>query len=236
MAAIMVDSAYSAKIYNDLSHVDDLTGTPESLQELSTVIYQHGVSDELLISRMHKHFELKDGEKVILRIDDNKNMITSVPEAGDVANAMPCVWNVQPDGILIPVTFIVASGIHADKLRDMRKKVDECGSTLLLELTSIIKKYGLFNTVGFSLNYLDVLTVPDGTIVNEDTFAGRKQTLSVIHQDGYLKSETDGIFTHWNASARADGIVASMGCCRCDKSGHHNYHGGTNTWITPCEG
>ena len=94
-----------AATYNALRHIDQYEEVPPNLEVLGRELLAWGLQDVVLLTRLHKHFELADGERVVQRVDSTTNTIKSSPETGS-SDAVACSWKLFEDGTSAPVSFL----------------------------------------------------------------------------------------------------------------------------------
>ena len=196
-----------ACVYNALRHIDDCTSTPPHLDKLGAVLVEHGATS-LVITRLHKHFELADGERVVLRLHHAAQKLVATVEAEAVSpDAVACSWQVRADGGLEPVAFIDGS----PSLREESAAfVGANGATLRGAVTSVLNACKIGALCGLSLDLSRALGVPAGAVLLEATYDGRVQESSVVSA-GSCSGEQH-IVTHWAAKEMGGGI-ATLGKC-----------------------
>jgi hypothetical protein len=213
--------ATPALTYNSLRHIDEYEETPPFLETFGRLLHEFGLGDSVVLTRLHKHFELEEGagEHVVLRLDVAANKIVSAVEPGmPVAKSVvPCTWKVSTNGSLAPVAFVELVGPAAPALASMHAAAIAAlqHAPASEAIKAFVNAHALNNLVGVSLDLGSILNVPHGSLLFESTYDGRQQECCVVRSDEHDLASS--IATNWSAVPSHEGGVIVLAKCVCNR-------------------
>lgn len=208
---------FNARIFDELQDFAEVSGCISELERelptLSRVIVSHGVQDLVCVTLLHKHFDLKAGEKLVEELNESGSTLT--PQSLESHFLVPCLWKVND-----VMTDFPEKGF--DPLEFIRKDRPE-GRNALLQVTSLLEKRAflsefastirendLVGTFGLSLVRREHLLPKSDEYLLESTDEAKRMLTFAVRKINAIKA-TNVVPTMWRFGA--NGQVSHCGHC-----------------------
>jgi len=231
---------YHAVDVNALLHIQETRELEldEDALECGELFLKYDVCDSAALSRLHNHFKLKDGERIVVTVEEScksrrkvgltgKQFVKKAPrEARD--DDVPYIFRfgVAPDGklLILPLEYISKEGATKKLAVEVEKRVDQILSNegFLKSLNCKIRLQQNLKNFGFQAIYEDlVLEKPNsGDVLHEHNWY-RYQEMSYRE----FLPDTDSTVTSWRFKKdENNGTCYCVGRCYCWWSGSCHYH------------
>ena len=214
---------YSASDFNGMIHgkVASKIYLEDQVQRLGAIIVEHGLEEAVGVWRVHKHFDLTDGERVVGRFT-NDSLIDVKVESTSGENQDDCVpthYKFEADGSATPMQFMEKGGNLGSILSEKINSAFSEKPEFLPEFAALINALGVHDRLGLALRWEFALKdqCPGG--VMENTMDGeRTQTLFPLQLEENVWS---GNTTMWTFEKGLGGAVVKKLNCSC---GHTKLH------------
>jgi hypothetical protein len=207
---------YHSGIFNKLPHIDEVAQYDVSSQVLilGDLIVDLGLQDYIALHRIHKHFDVSEKEKVVMK------------DAGGYLRLEPCFEHsdylpymfAYIDNAWRPLQFVNKDfpGVEyvLNKIHNFEAEI--------ATLTKKIVEFGIQDKIGLCVNYMKYLPQSyDGKI--EETYENRVQEFRIPLTDTNRKNV---VMTFWSFGPDKTFATCGMGCFVFPGSRKHTYtHG-----------
>ncbi len=180
---------YDPNIFNQLNDFsiarEQLEKCQDNLWELGDLICAHNLHQEVGISLLHKHFDLKPQERLVEEFVDNQFHIKPCTE-GNCSEMTPYLWKAEPNQESGDWNYFPLEFAHANhemlKVKDVAKSVTS-NHEFLAEMATKLSELGLTDIFGIAIIHRDLIQLDEGEIIVETTDeAGRTLTCSATVQ------------------------------------------------------
>ena len=198
MTAIFETCIDNDVLNKDLNHID-LIGNQDIANAVDVTLRKvcdlH-LQDLLSIDRLHKHFELSEGEMVVFNKDPAKvtGLLVSVQEIP--AGAIPVSFGYLRGKLLITSVMHPDCVPHFSKVQAMFAELQN-RAEIFHELLQFLQVSSFDNLIGFSLRLDKILSVESNKYhLMESTYTDRTQSIALV--EGEVPPQQNVAITGWS--------------------------------------
>jgi hypothetical protein len=188
-----INKNFDLNYFNHLEDIEDvaLLDLDAKSDQVGELIVRHGLSDVVAVTRLHKHFNLQEGEGVIMSVIDNILRFDVDKLYNNDISVLPYTWGIK-NGKLTPLQFAVSS----ESLEQKFDRLCQAG-TFFSDLIILLQEMDAEHELGISLiihtllDYdYDNMTLVEGTSVSHRWQEMRPKLNS-------HSSLEESVTTHW---------------------------------------
>lgn len=216
-------SPYSTIAFNTLPEFQESKARFDAkhyvLDELGTIIRQHGLQRYVGVALIHKHFDLQDGERVVERVDANGSILQPVLET-DESVLTPYLWHLSRlDDVRFqwtPMEFVLSDNVPA-QVNDLAREFPSRKS-FITELAEVLIRAEAQDTFGISFLHRQRIGFDHEEQILLESPGPTRRTLIVSPVARERTTDHDYTQTYWHFDIDSSSFAAG-----CDQHGCAGY-------------